>query len=171
LRRIVSNATPLIYLAKIGKLDFLRNVFDEVIIPEEVRDEVVNRGKQLKHGDAFVIEKAIQEGWLKVRKSDLLESPIKLETGEMAVISLAKKLGIEHVLIDETLARAAASLSGLKARGTIFVLLRVLEEEEIDLDGFLDSMDRLIEQGFRLREEVYLQALRKARKIVGSKSG
>lgn len=166
--RIVSNATPLIYLAKIGKLELLKKVFADVIIPEEVRRETVDRGKELKLQDAFVIEQAIQDGWLKVFKTDLLESPIKLETGEIAVISLAKKMAINEVLIDETPARTAAKLLGLKARGTMFVLLRALEEKVIDLDEFLESLDRLIEGGFRLREEIYLEAIRKARKITSS---
>ena len=42
---VVSNATPLIYLAKIGKIDLLRKVFKEVFIPEEVKVEAVDEGK------------------------------------------------------------------------------------------------------------------------------
>ncbi len=43
----VSNSTPLIALSKIGRLDLLRNYFDEVLIPEEVYDEVVRRSGNL----------------------------------------------------------------------------------------------------------------------------
>lgn len=166
MRRIVSNATPLIYLAKIERLDLLRKVFDEVIIPEEVSREAVDTGKKLKVRDAFIIGQAIQEGWLRVRKARMITSPIKLDTGELAVISLAKQMGVKEVLIDETPARTAAKLVGLEARGTIFVLLRALEEKLIDLEGFLESMGKLIESGFRLREEIYVEAIRNARRIV-----
>lgn len=163
--RIVSNATPLIYLAKIGRLSLLRNVFDEVFIPEEVKLEVVDKGKELKEKDAYIIEKAITEGWLKVIKSRLVELPIKLEAGEMAAISLAKNLDINEVLIDELSARTAAELVDLTPRGTVFILLKGLEDKQISLDEFHEILDKLIKLGFRLREEVYLEAVRKAREI------
>lgn len=162
---IVSNATPLIYLAKVGKIDFLKRVFGEVFIPEEVKIEVVDRGKLLGERDAYVIEKAIGEGWLKVLTTEIVEVPIKLESGEVAVLSLAKKLGLREVLLDEVSARVAARLLDLTPRGTVFVLLKALEKMEIDLNGFLEVLNQLIRHGFRLKEEVYVEAVREARRI------
>jgi len=37
---VVSDTTPLSELAKVGKLDILRDVFGEIIIPQEVYNEV-----------------------------------------------------------------------------------------------------------------------------------
>lgn len=162
---IVSNAAPLIYLAKVGKIDFLKRVFGEVFIPEEVKIEVVDRGKLLGERDAYVIEKAIGEGWLKVLTTEIVEVPIKLESGEVAVLSLAKKLGLREVLLDEVSARVAARLLDLTPRGTVFVLLKALEKMEIDLNGFLEVLNQLIRHGFRLKEEVYVEAVREARRI------
>lgn len=163
---VVSSATPLIYLAKIGRIDLLRKVFGEVFIPEEVKLEVVDRGKQLGERDAYIIEKATRDGWLKVLSVEIEEIPIELEPGEIAVLSLAKKLKRKEVLVDETSARTAARLMGLMPRGTIFVLLKALEIKEISLNEFLDALSDLVKHGFRLREEVYLEAVRKAREIV-----
>jgi len=165
MRGIVSNATPLIYLAKIGRIDLLQKVFGEVVIPKEVKIEVVDKGKQLGEKDSYIIEKAITDGWLKVLNAQLVEVPIKLEPGELAVLSLAKSLGLREVLIDEVSARTAAKLLNLKPRGTIFVLLKALEKKEIDLNEFLEALDELIKTGFRLKEEVYIEAVREARKI------
>ncbi|KXB01406.1 hypothetical protein AKJ44_02600, partial [candidate division MSBL1 archaeon SCGC-AAA261F17] len=137
---------------------------------EEVKREAVDRGKELKKGDALVIEKAIEDGWLKVSKAEPIESPIELEPGETAAISLAKKLGGQEVLIDEVSARTAARLLGLKPKGTVLVLLKTLEEGEMNLDEFLETMNDLVEHGFRLREEVYIEAIRKAREIEEAKS-
>lgn len=162
---IVSNATPLMYLAKIGRIGLLKRVFGEVLIPEEVKIEVVDRGKERGEMDALLVEKAIGEGWLKVLKTELVKVPIKLEVGEIAAISLAKNKGVGEVLVDEVSARTVARLLDLKPRGTIFVLLKALEGEEIDLDEFLEILDELVKQGFRLKEEVCLEALRRARKI------
>ena len=162
---IVSNATPLIYLAKIGRLDLLRNLFGEIFIPEEVRIEVVEKGKQRGEKDSYIVEKAITEGWLKVLSTDLVEVPIKLEPGEVAVLSLAKSLGLKEGLMDEVSARTAARLLDLRPRGTIFVLLKALEKKEIDLNEFLEALSQLIKHGFRLKEEVYLEAVTEARRI------
>lgn len=167
---VVSNATPLIYLAKTGRIVLLRKVFGEVYIPEEVKVEVVDKGKRLGEKDAYVVEKAIEDGWIKVLSVEALETPIRLESGEVAVLSLAKKLGREEVLVDEISARTAARLMELTPRGTIYVLLKALEMREIGLNEFLDALSDLVKHGFRLKEEVYLEALRKAMEIV-EKSG
>jgi predicted nucleic acid-binding protein len=163
--RVVSNATPLIYLAKIGRMDLLKKVFEEVFIPEEVKVEVVDEGKRLGERDAYIVEKAVRDGWLKVLTVEALEIPIKLEQGEVAVLSLAKRQGFREVLVDEVSARTAARLMGLTPRGTVFVLLKALEIEEISLNDFLDALSELVRHGFRLKEEVYLEAVRKAREI------
>ena len=161
---IVSNASPLIYLAKVGKLDLLK-VFGEVIIPEEVKIEVVDRGKELGKADAYIVEDAIRNGWIKVLKAEPIDVPINLHMGERAVISLAKKLGVEEVLIDEKSARFVAKLLGLKPRGTIYVLLKALKENLIDLDEFLNVLSEMISHGFRLKEEVLIEAIKEAKKI------
>lgn len=44
-------------------------------------------------------------------------------------------------------------------------MVKVLEVKEVNLDDFLDALSDLVKQGFRLKEEVYLEALRKAREI------
>lgn len=155
---IVSNASPLIYLAKAGKLNLLQIVFEEVIIPEEVKEEVVDKGKQLGEKDAYIVEKAIAEGWLKVSHAEILETSIEIHPGELATISLAKKLKTE-VLIDEAPARVAAKLFDLTPKGTIFVLLKSLSTGNIDLNQFIEALNQMIKHGFRLKEEVYMEAI------------
>ncbi|MGD6852149.1 MAG: DUF3368 domain-containing protein [Candidatus Bathyarchaeia archaeon] len=162
---VVSNSTPLIYLAKIGKLDLLRILFGETLIPKEVWIEVVEKGKSLGQKDAYVVENAIAQGWIKVADVDPVEMPIELDKGEEEALSLAKQLNLETILIDEVSARSAARLLGLTPRGTVFVLLLALKEEKIMFDGFLQALDQLIDEGFRLKEEVYVQAIREATKL------
>jgi hypothetical protein len=43
--------------------------------------------------------------------------------------------------------------------------LKALEKREADLDGFLEVLNELMRHGFRLREEVYVEAVREARRI------
>jgi len=161
----VSNSTPLIYLAKIGKLDLLKVLFGEILVPKEVWTEVVEKGKSLGRKDAYAVENAIRQGWIKVLAADRFEMPIELDKGEEEALSLAKQLNLETVLIDEVSARSAARLLGLTPRGTLFVLLLALKERKIMLDEFLQALDELMEEGFRLKEEVYVQAIKEARML------
>ena len=149
-------------------MDLLRRIFEEVYIPEEVKVEVVDRGKQLGIEDAYIIERAIDDGWLKVLKAEPVEVPIKLQSGGIAVLSLAKKLRLREVLVDEASARTAARLLDLTPRGTVYVLLKALENREIDLNRFLEALSQMIRQGFRLKEEVYVEAVREARRITAN---
>ena len=165
---VVSNATPLIYLAKTGRIELLKKVFGQVFIPEEVKVEVVDKGKSLEEKDAYTIEKAIDEGWLKVLAAKTVDVPMKLDKGEVAALSLAKNLKLDVVLLDEVSARSAARLMDLTPRGTVFVLLKALEKKEIDLNEFLEILSKLINEGFRLKEEVYVEAVKEAKRIVSN---
>lgn len=41
---VIVNATPLIALALVNQLDLLPQIFDEIIVPKPVYDEVTNQG-------------------------------------------------------------------------------------------------------------------------------
>lgn len=167
--KVISNATPLIYLAKADKLGLLKKVFRQVIIPEEVKNEIVDEGKKLGEMDAYLVEQAIKEGWIKVLNTkELIEIPLQLEKGEIAVLSLAKNMNVEEVLIDEAPARLTSEILEIKPRGTIFVLLKALDKEHMGFDEFLSILDGMIEVGFRLKEEVYIRAIQAARRITYS---
>jgi len=165
--KIVSNASPLIYLTKIGRLDLLKTIFGEVIIPIEVKEEIIDQGERLKEKDAYIIEKGVEDGWIKVIKTRPIKIPIIVHKGEKAAISLAKNLKIRDVLIDEISARTAAKLLDLKPKGTLFILLKALEINLISFDEFLDTLNQLISEGFRLSEEVYITAVKEAKRISG----
>ncbi len=162
---IASNTTPLIYLAKINRLELLHKLFDKIIISEEVKKEVVDEGKKRGSHDAAIVEQAILAGWITVHKTEILEMPIPIDVGEQATLSLAKKNKTTTVLIDEISARTAAKLLGLTPRGTVFVLLEALKKKIIMQDEFLEILRQLAQEGFRLKEEIYLAALEQARRF------
>lgn len=162
----VSNATVLIYLAKLNRLNLLKTFFKKIVIPKAVFEEVVVQGKKGKHIDSILVERAIEEGWIKV-KAPAIKPGLKefgIDKGEMEAISLALHQK-NFLLLDQTHARIAAKAFGLKPRGTLFVLLKALKKNLIDLDEFIDCLEQLIEVGFRMEEEVYLKAVKKARQL------
>lgn len=164
---IVSNASPLIYLVKAGKLSLLCELFGKVHIPKEVKEEPVDRGKDLGETDALIIEKGIEDGWIEVHDAKPKNIPADIEEGEIAALSLAGELDARKVLVDEVSARKAARMMNIEPRGTVYVLLSALKKEKINLDEFLKTLNDLVEKGFRLKEEVYIEAIRRARKIAG----
>ncbi|GAI58099.1 unnamed protein product [marine sediment metagenome] len=104
---IVSNSTPLIYLAKLGNLPLLRKLFDEVRVPSEVMAEIV-RGKGLGFEDAAVIEGA--EEWLKTvalggnQKGELLKlcrTFVDISRADAAALVLAKSLRVA-ICVDDS---------------------------------------------------------------------
>ncbi len=156
---IVSNASPLIFLAKVNKLSLLKELFKEVLIEEEVRKEVVDRGKEEGTADALVIEKAIKDKWIKVEKLKKRGKGKfkRIHQGEENSIFLAKKYN-SLLLMDDEDGREVARVMGLKARGTLYVLRKGTERELITKKETKEILDNLIAEGnFRISTEIYLK--------------
>jgi len=164
--RIVSNATPLIYLAKTDKLNLLKAIADQVYIPNAVFQEVVIEGKRIGEKDAYRVEKCINQGWLNIQKvNNLLSFDFSVHFGELEVISLAVQEGIKKVLIDDAKARSVADLAGLQPVGTLWVILQAVKNRMMDFDEFLSTLEDIIHSGFYLKDEVYIKVIRKARQL------
>lgn len=119
-RLIVADAGPIIAFARIGRLDLLRQVVEEIVLPEAVYEELVTRGA----GRPGSLE-VVQEEWIHrqtVRARTVLASfPPGLSLGQREAIVLAQNLGLP-LLIDERAAREEATRRGLDVRGSLRVL-------------------------------------------------
>lgn len=144
---IVSNSGPLIHLARIGRLELLKELFGEVVIPHEVKLEVVDRGKDEGAADAFLIESEIDAGWISIDLSkssgvkEIAESA-GIEIGEASAIILARKKKCP-ILIDDLAARRFAIGMGLEVAGSIGVLVRAARLGKISKSEALDALDKL----------------------------
>lgn len=167
----VSNSSPLIWLAKIGRLTLLKNLFGEIVIPMRVYEESALRKQS---ADAVLIGKAVEEGWIKVseemmEEADTLADASGIHLGEAEAILLALKLGTE-LIIDEREASATAQMFGVRPIGTVAVLLLALTRDQITLIEFREGLDSLLASGFRLTVDVYNKALEAAQSITKSKN-
>ncbi len=157
-RRVVVDATPIIALALIEKLNLLQQLYGEVVMPAAVHAEILAGGTR-GTGRAELREAA----WLCVmplkdpRRADLLAD---LNRGEAEVIALAQEINANLVIIDERLARRHAKRLGLSLTGTLGVLLRAKER------GLISAVAPLIEQlrreGIYLTDTVIAETLRLA---------
>lgn len=159
---VVSDASPLILLAKIGKLDLLKELYQEIIIPSQVRNEVVEN----KDKASSLILSGIENGWIK-QKDGGISSEIKrlgeklgLHNGETAALSVAKGLDIKEILADDKLARMAARILGLKAIGCLGVMMKAYENGIVTRNEAIDSIQKLVKAGLWVSPEVLTEVFK-----------
>lgn len=163
---VVSDSTPLIYLAKIGRLDLLRDVFEKIRIPEAVFHEAVTQGKALNISDAFLIENAIG-AWIIVEQVEpetdaelhFLDTNIKLGSGEKEALKLCRQLNAIYFIADDREARRVSRIMKIKPIGTIGILVKALRQDLITKREALQILDDLVKVGFRISSAVYRRIL------------
>ena len=120
--KVVINSSPLIALSGINKLDLLSSLYSKIIIPQNVYQETVLDGE-----DQLIqnfIENHSQVTILSAKNIVLLEFiEDYLDKGEAEVITIAKELNIDFVIIDELKGRKIASKHGLNVIGSLGILL------------------------------------------------
>jgi predicted nucleic acid-binding protein len=147
--KVITNATPLIALAAINRLDLLRRLFAEVLVPAAVYDEVVGRGA----GYAGA-EHVAQAAWLQIRVAPgpVTIDPLLLglDAGELAVLLLAREERPDWVLIDERLGRRMAQALHLPVMGTLGVLLAAFRVGWLSQAEAQQAVQDLVSNGIRL---------------------
>jgi predicted nucleic acid-binding protein len=147
--RVVVNATPLIALALLDRLELLQQMFDEVLVPATVYEEVVVKG--VGRPGAAAVDRA---DWFQVvspRAASTIEPMLLgLDTGEMDVLLLAREQRPDWVLIDERLGRRVARAMGLPVKGTLGVLLAVVLAGLLSKAEVLDDLQQLANSEIRI---------------------
>lgn len=143
------NATPLISLALVNQLDLLYTIFDDVLVPQAVYEEVVVQGSH-KPGAKLIV----QANWLQIQSplETLAFEPflLGLDPGEAAVLLLAQQIQPDWVIIDERQARRVAAALGLPVKGTLGVLLAAAQAQLLPPKDALNSVNRMMERGIRI---------------------
>jgi predicted nucleic acid-binding protein len=120
---VVSDTGPLHYLVLTGDIALLPKLFDRVLAPQTVRDELANP----KTPAAVRAWIAQPPAWLDVRPDpDVDERNARagpmLDPGERAVIALALAVKADLVLMDDQAGVTVARRRGLAATGTLGML-------------------------------------------------
>ncbi len=97
--KVVCNSSPLIHLARIGELELLRDLFEEVLVPEAVYRECVIEGRE--RDDARKIQSA---SWIRIAGIKNIELKkalnISLDEGESEAIVLALQEKADLILLE-----------------------------------------------------------------------
>lgn|SRR5487761_2252644 len=111
---VVSDTSPLTALLTVGKCDLLIELFDEVVIPEAVRQELSRNHPRLP-------------AWLHVASvrdtARVKQYSQSVDPGEAEAIELALELHADRLLIDERKGRKLAVQAGLPVIGLLGVVL------------------------------------------------
>jgi predicted nucleic acid-binding protein len=157
---IVTNTTPLLALsAATGSLDVLRALYERVIVPREVEQEIMAGGASL-----FGIPAFEQADWLERRTQPVQINPwltSTLDRGEASVIQTALNESITLVCIDETVGRRIARLNGLTLTGSIGILVKA--QQRGYPVSIPDAIARMRRQGIWLSDRLVTQALGQAK--------
>jgi predicted nucleic acid-binding protein len=159
---IVSDASPLIVIARSGLIPVLNGMVEEVIVPEAVYAECT---VDLTLPGAQAVRIAVEAGNVQVRPEltrpgdDPSEEWSWLGAGELAAIHLA--LGLQcPVLMDERLGRQAARSRGLTVIGSAGLLLGAKQRGLIP--AVAPILDQWRQSGYFLSEAVVKAVLERA---------
>jgi predicted nucleic acid-binding protein len=159
---VVSDTSPVLNLAVIGRLEFLRQQFGPVWLPQAVIDEL--RSEQDLPGSAAVLE-ALHAGWLVLEP---VADPVRvallqrdLDRGEAEAIALALQKHADWLLLDERDGRRVAKSLGLQVTGVLGILLQARLKGQ--LPSLREAMDQLRDLAdFRIGAALYAELLQAA---------
>lgn len=157
--KTVSNTTPIISLSSVGKIEILKELFLEIIIPQAVYEEIKAK-KTYGYNEvdlSFITVQTIQN----IEHQTHLLNP--LDIGEAQTIVLSKEINADNTIIDENIGYIFAKESGLNVIRTLSILLKAKEMNVItDVKPLLDEM---ISKGRWYSKHVYYSFLRKANEL------
>ncbi len=157
--RLVSNTGPIIALGSIDRLEILKGIFEEVVLPETVHNEILQGGKDFTGLGSF--RKA---GWIKVQSLAGTIEPLLgtlLDKGEASVIQLARESDADFVLIDERKARKIArKIYGMQVVGSARILVKAKKRGLIS--NVREALEGMRSAGYWIHDDIIKTALEQA---------
>lgn len=160
---VISNSSPIINLAIIGRLDLIKKFWGRIYVPEAVWEEVVIDGAGRDE-----VEEIIAADWITVEKiknqnlSLVLQQ--KLDKGEAEAITLYIEKQADIILLDERDAREMADMYKMTKTGVLGIL--TLAKLRNEIPNLKQEIKNLKEKAnFRLKESLIKSALRKTGEI------
>ena len=160
---IVSDATPLLHLARAALLALLPKLYTRVVVPPSVWEEVRGHGEPRPEG--HILEEA-SETWIEVRplsskerrKSEALRRAAPVGPGESDAIALAEVLKAA-ILMDDRVAIDLARMRGVGTRWTMSVVLEAHRRGILDRAAARRAVEDLVGSGLWIRQDVLLRIL------------
>jgi predicted nucleic acid-binding protein len=164
----VSDTGPILYLSLINCTELLPQIFEKVLIPRAVADELSDTATPPK-ASALIEHKP---DWLHICDVPSTDPSLHhLGVGEQQSITLAGSVGADVLLTDDRAAKNfATQVANIAASGTIGVLYEAAMDDLVRFTpaDFDESVQRLLATNFR-RTRTLLEAIENlSRKLHGA---
>lgn len=154
---VLADASPLIGIARVGGLPWLRKLYRSISITKAVRAEAT-AARELP--GAVAISTALKQGWIRVLRQERAQPTLpRLDLGEASTLRAALAIGggaKTLVLLDDLQARREAQRLGIAITGTVGVVA------DAKRSGLIPAarpvFARLSDEGFHLGGDL-LQAI------------
>jgi predicted nucleic acid-binding protein len=154
LNDVVSNAGPLIALARVNRLPILQNLYNRLLMAVAVQREVTGKA-DLPGSTEIDAAKWIEVVEVTNRVAvHLLRD--RLDAGESEAISLVIAMNADFLLIDEARGRKVARMQNLAHTGTIGIL--VLAKRRQLIPSITPILEELSVAGFRMDDAIRKKA-------------
>lgn len=155
---VVADTSPLNYLVQISREHVLPALYDEVLVPSAVFEEL----KRAQAVPAVLRWLESKPSWLVVRASvsEIDQALAELDPGEREAIQLARLEHANLLLMDERLGVRIAREQGLAVTGTLGVLVQAARQDLIDIEPALTDLQAT---DFRCTQRVLEEARQRAR--------
>lgn len=152
---VIADTGPINYLILIGAIDVLPALYDQVLIPPSVHEEL---GRQ-RAPEAVRLWIARPPVWLGVRAPSRSGDSflIHLDAGERDAILLAEELGADQLIIDESRGRLDAKRRRLPFTGTLGILQAGAKQGLLDLKI---AVGRLRQTSFHISQDILDELLK-----------
>lgn len=157
---LVADASPVIFLAKLNRLNLVRDVFSgTVLMPESVRRELV-------HDNIPLHERERINAFLEDCRVEPVRAP---RTGVAAALSLADRhvlaLAGQHprarIMTDDGVVRRVALAEGLSVTGTLGLIIRAAHGKIMTRPEARRAVDALVgEHSMRVSVDLYQEVMR-----------
>ena len=155
---VLTDASPLIFLAKLDRLDLIGRLFGkDILVPSLVSEEVLL--PPLPPGEELRLRRFLESAMIvKVGKSR--KKSLSLSRADLAVYQLAIERKANYVLSDDKLLRALLATEGLVPLGTIGILMHAVNKELLTKEEARSGLDELIKKhNLRISIELFERVL------------
>lgn len=154
--KVVLDSSVIIALSQLRYLNLLNRIFDEILIPRAVYEEICVKGRGLT-GDSEIRE-SVKNDLIKIKniRNKILVNALldPLALGEAEALTLAVEEEADYVVGDDKLARSRAKAMGLNVIGTLRVLRLFFDAGLISKSELLKALEDLRTNGFRISNEI-----------------
>jgi len=155
---IICDASPLIALSIVNRLDLLERLFEEVHVPVSVFNELTVSGKP----EALRLAAWMQGKVVAAEDKQLIRSfNLSLDRGEAEALALYFEKKADYLLIDEKKGRKIAAYNKINVVGSLGILL--LSKQKGLTPSVKPLLERLQQSYIRISDKLYLKALELAK--------